>query len=83
MLNDPGLRKNLVRAVVVLLLISLLIAVPYIAKRMPQGEGEKKSGSKVIRYGTKRFSWNTGQGVDESTTQSQPNSNSKSNGQAE
>jgi len=61
MLNDPGLRKIVIRVVVASFVLTLLVAAPFIAKRMRQSEGAKKSGSKVIRYGTKRFSWNSGQ----------------------
>jgi len=68
MLNDPRLRKIVIRVVVVSFALTLLVAAPYIAKRMPKGEDGKKSGSKVIRYGTKKFSWNTGQSDETDST---------------
>jgi len=60
MLSNPLLRKIIIRVVVASFLLTLLIAAPYIARRLPQPEGEKKAESKVVRYGTKGFSWNTG-----------------------
>ncbi|PKL45639.1 MAG: hypothetical protein CVV41_01170 [Candidatus Riflebacteria bacterium HGW-Riflebacteria-1] len=68
MLNNPGLRKILIKVVMASFVLTLLIAAPYIARRLPKADSEKKSGSKVIRYGTKGFSWNTGQNDTESAT---------------
>lgn len=79
MLNDPGLKKIIVRVVVASFALTLLVAAPYIARRLSKSDGEKKPGSKVIRYGTKRFSWNNAKGEDDqssnteiSTTQLKP-----------
>jgi len=65
MLNDPGLKKIIIRVVVVSFALTLLVAAPYIAGRLRRSDGDKKSGSKVIRYGTKRFSWNSAKGEDD------------------
>ncbi|PKL47812.1 MAG: hypothetical protein CVV42_11765 [Candidatus Riflebacteria bacterium HGW-Riflebacteria-2] len=68
MLNDPALKKIVIRVVVVSFVLTLLVAAPYIARRLPQSDGETKPGSKVIRYGTKRFSWNNSKGEDDQSS---------------
>lgn len=60
MLSNPSVRKIVIRVVFASFVLTLLIAFPYIVKRVRQTDGEKKSGSKVIRYGTKKFAWNAG-----------------------
>ncbi|EKD81987.1 MAG: hypothetical protein ACD_39C01534G0003 [uncultured bacterium] len=51
MLNNKDLQKIFIRVALASFVITLLIAVPYISRRMPKEDAPARGNSSVIRYG--------------------------------
>lgn len=56
-MENKDLRNFYIRAVVIPVVLVLLIAAPFLYRRYTQTDDAKKTGSKVVRYGTRHFSW--------------------------
>lgn len=63
---NKDLLNFFIRTVLIPSVLVLLFAAPYIYRRYTQVEAVKNTGSKIIRYGTKNFSWGKEQKSEES-----------------
>lgn len=62
MLSDKNLQKTIIKVAISSFVITLFIAAPFVIRRISKEDGESKPGSKVVRYGTKRFAWGDSSG---------------------